>query len=239
MGFWSQGQAKTPTQTWKAYGDDFLQHHSSRVPASFLAAVAQLESSGNPWATPPWVWRWSELGQSWFGIYAPMSSAAGLYQFLDETFARVERREGRFLASRILATDAIELASRDFHWALDQMFSGNHRRFVNARHFVERFKALHHLCGFGVARAWAEPRLRQISQLGLQRLQRMENVDFGNEPRRCGSHDTELYFSKLLHFRKQFDAIIDNGRPRLLAPDVSQRTDPLSSRPDAQASGVR
>ena len=50
----------------------------------FLAAIAQVEGSGNPVARTYWRWSWR---RNFFEVYRPASSAVGMYQITDGTFA--------------------------------------------------------------------------------------------------------------------------------------------------------
>ena len=52
--------------------------------APFLAALAQVEASGNPVARNYWRWSWRP---HFFELYRPASSAVGMYQITDGTFA--------------------------------------------------------------------------------------------------------------------------------------------------------
>src|SRR5262249_61802004 len=53
-----------------------------------LAALAHAESQGDPLARTAWQWRWT-----WnpFALYAPASSAVGLFQMTDAAFAEGRR----------------------------------------------------------------------------------------------------------------------------------------------------
>src|SRR6267142_211412 len=57
-----------------------LVYHVARKPTELLAALAQVESAGNPVARTYWRWRlsWNPLA-----IYQPASSAVGTYQMTD------------------------------------------------------------------------------------------------------------------------------------------------------------
>ena len=50
--------SKSPDSTWREYGALFNKHSTDVVSAEFLAALAQVESDGNPIATTYWRWRW-------------------------------------------------------------------------------------------------------------------------------------------------------------------------------------
>src|SRR3954464_10300095 len=79
---------KTPPETWKVYGTLFQEHATEVVTPALLAALAQVEASGNPVART--YWRWS-LHRSPFELYRPASSAVGMYQMTDGTFAMARR----------------------------------------------------------------------------------------------------------------------------------------------------
>src|SRR5215831_1085492 len=79
---------KTPAETWRQYGPVFREHSTSVMTPEFLAALAQVEGSGNPVVRT--YWRWSFTSQP-FEIYRPASSAVGMYQFTDGTFAEARR----------------------------------------------------------------------------------------------------------------------------------------------------
>ena len=49
---------KSPDSTWRVYGPLFDKHSTDIVSTEFLAALAQVESDGNPVATTYWRWRW-------------------------------------------------------------------------------------------------------------------------------------------------------------------------------------
>ena len=46
--------AKTPAQTWSDYEPMFRAHATAVITPELLAALAQVEASGNPLATPQW-----------------------------------------------------------------------------------------------------------------------------------------------------------------------------------------
>ncbi|MGH7810792.1 MAG: lytic transglycosylase domain-containing protein, partial [Candidatus Binatia bacterium] len=67
--------AKYPVSTWQSYGALFEEHSTTTISPQFLAALAQIESDGNPVARTYWRWQWS---WSPFEIYRPASSALGM-----------------------------------------------------------------------------------------------------------------------------------------------------------------
>ena len=79
---------KEPEQTWRDYGALFRAHATRSITPELLAALAQTESSGNPVARTYWRWR---LAWNPFALYQPASSAVGLFQMTDGTFADASR----------------------------------------------------------------------------------------------------------------------------------------------------
>src|SRR5690349_7389101 len=64
--------AKVPAETWQQYGTLFKEQSTAVVTPELLAALAQVESSGNPVARTYWRWK---FGKNPFDLYAPASSA--------------------------------------------------------------------------------------------------------------------------------------------------------------------
>lgn len=79
---------KTPAETWRSYEPIFRRHSTATVTPYFLAALAQVEGSGNPLVRT--YWRFT-LSKKPFEIYRPASSAVGMYQITDGTFAEAPR----------------------------------------------------------------------------------------------------------------------------------------------------
>jgi hypothetical protein len=84
----SASLAKSPDSTWQSYRSLFEKHSTKIISPEFLAALAQVEGSGNPIASTYWRWRWS-----WnpLEIYRPASSAVGMFQITDGTFAEARK----------------------------------------------------------------------------------------------------------------------------------------------------
>ena len=55
----SGSRAQVPAQTWQQYGFVFEAHSTAVITAELLAALAQVESSGNPAALTYRRWRFS------------------------------------------------------------------------------------------------------------------------------------------------------------------------------------
>ena len=79
---------KEPPETWRQYGALFRTYSTRSITPELLAALAQVESSGNPVDRTYWRWRWS---LNPFAIYQPASSAVGLYQTTDPAYAEAAR----------------------------------------------------------------------------------------------------------------------------------------------------
>ncbi len=75
---------KLPAATWTTYGRSFREYSTDIIYPELLAALVQVETGGDPFARTYWRWRWS-----WnpLELYAPASSAVGLLQMTDGTFA--------------------------------------------------------------------------------------------------------------------------------------------------------
>jgi len=88
LGLVGPAAPKSPEVTWAEYGPLFEAHSTEIVRPQLLAALAQVESAGDPLARTYWRWRWS-----WnpLDVYAPASSAVGLMQMTDGNFADASR----------------------------------------------------------------------------------------------------------------------------------------------------
>src|SRR3984885_12132780 len=79
---------KEPAETWRQYGPLFRTFSTATITPELLAALAQIESSGNPVDRTYWRWRFSFNP---FAIYQPASSAVGLFQMTDPAYAEIAR----------------------------------------------------------------------------------------------------------------------------------------------------
>src|SRR5581483_7798393 len=79
---------KTPAETWGDYGTAFRRYSTPVMTPELLAALAQVEGSGNPVVRTYWRWSWTLRP---FEVYRPASSAVGMYQITDGTFAEARR----------------------------------------------------------------------------------------------------------------------------------------------------
>ena len=70
---------KAPVETWTQYASLFREYSTTSISPELLAALAQVESAGNPIARTYWRWR---LTSDPFAVYEPASSAVGMYQMM-------------------------------------------------------------------------------------------------------------------------------------------------------------
>jgi hypothetical protein len=192
---------KAPAATWRDYAPAFRGNATAAVTPELLAALAQVEGAGNPVARTYWRWRFS-----WnpFAIYRPASSAVGMYQMTDGAFAEARRycihhhqvtAEGPWwdwhscwfnaLYFRVLPSHAVELTAvyLDRHIAaILAPRSGPPPTTQQA----EDLAALVHLCGGGVAEAYARAGFRLA------------------EGERCGDHDPALYLAEVRGLARYF-----------------------------------
>src|SRR5215471_17901166 len=49
---------KEPSETWRQYGPLFRTYSTSTITPELLAALAEIENSGNPLTRTYWGWRW-------------------------------------------------------------------------------------------------------------------------------------------------------------------------------------
>lgn len=88
LGLVASPSPKPPAATWAAYGPLFEAHSTEIVRPELLAALAQVESAGDPLARTYWRWRWS-----WnpLEVFAPASSAVGILQMTDPNYSDASR----------------------------------------------------------------------------------------------------------------------------------------------------
>src|SRR5436190_19360313 len=78
---------KDPIETWRQYAPLFREYSTTSISPELLAALAQVESAGNPIART--YWRWS-LTSDPFAVYHPASSAVGMYQMTDAALSEAQ-----------------------------------------------------------------------------------------------------------------------------------------------------
>ena len=185
---------KEPAETWRQYGALFRNYSTGTITPELLAALAQVESSGNPVDRTYWRWRWSFNP---FAIYQPASSAVGLFQMLDATAAEAARfciREHAVVDSgcgfasftmRPIPSHATELASV----YLDRNVASVLARTGEAKASPQQkqdLAALIHLCGAGPATAFARRHFRMMAG------------------ERCGDHLVAGYVDRVNPRKREF-----------------------------------
>jgi len=198
----SQVMVKSPEETWRAYGVQFQQNSTETVPSSLLAALAQVESSGNPAAHT--YWRWNLKASDWFGLYRPASSSVGMYQMTDPAFQDARGyciRNHKIVASvspdtcfhdpilsRISPAESIELTAIYLDRKITAALEEEGVRKPSATKLLS-LGAIIHLCGLGPAEGFIAK-------------------GFSLEPtERCGDHEPADYLAQVLALAKQFDAV--------------------------------
>jgi len=187
---------KEPAETWASYGPLFRTYSTATIPPELLAALAQVESSGNPVARTYWRWRWSFNP---LAIYRPASSAVGLFQMTDPALSEAARfciRGNAVAVSgcgstfyvRVIPSHAIELASvyLDRNVALVFSLAGDVKANAQQKQDVA---TITHLCGAGPAAAYARRKFQLIAG------------------ERCGDHLVAGYLARVNAMKRQFQRL--------------------------------
>lgn len=154
--------AKTPADTWRDYADLFRRYSTKDISPELLAALAEVESGGNPLARTYWRWRFT---LNPFDIYAPASSSVGLYQMTDGAFdearhycidnhAVTDDCWFTGLYTRVLPHDAIELAAVFLDRKVAAINAAGPARTATPRQ-LQDLAAMVQLCGVGPAEKFA------------------------------------------------------------------------------------
>jgi hypothetical protein len=192
---------KMPEETWDTYESAFRRHSTSTIAPEFLAALAQIEASGNPVART--YWRWSMTPRA-FDVYRPASSAVGMYQLTDGTFAEARRycihdhvvvEDGPWhdihscwfnsLYTRVIASHSIELTSAYLDRGVAQALANARITKATLRQ-KEDLAAVIHLCGAGAGERYARRGLRLTPR------------------QRCGDHDVRAYLNRVQGMKTVF-----------------------------------
>ena len=195
---------KRPAETWSEYEAIFRKHSTPAISPEFLAALAQVEASGNPVARTYWRFRWTIDPLE---VYRPASSAVGMYQITDGTFDQARRfcihrhavvRDGpwyawrscwfNWLYFRVVPSHAVELTSAYLDRAVAGALSRHGIRNATAAQ-KENLAALIHLCGAGVGERYARGGLKLSSGL------------------RCGDHSAKRYVDRVNVMKRVFNAL--------------------------------
>ncbi|MFL6654714.1 MAG: transglycosylase SLT domain-containing protein [Sulfurifustis sp.] len=192
---------KTPAETWRKYEPIFRAHSTAVITPELLAALAQVESTGNPIART--YWRWAATWQP-FEVYRPASSAVGMYQITDATFLEAKRycvhdhivaEDGPWndfdscwfnnFYLRVVPSHAVELTSA----LLDRrVASALERARVQTGTLAQKqdLAAVIHLCGAAAGEAYARRGFRIVTG------------------QRCGDHDLARYLARVNAMKRFF-----------------------------------
>jgi hypothetical protein len=195
---------KTPAETWLQYGSLFRKYSTPIVSPELLAALAQVEGSGNPLVRTYWRWSFSPRP---FEVYRPASSSVGMYQITDGTFAEARRycirdhavaEDGPWndwnscwfnrLYTRVIPSHAIELTAAYLDREVTGALERHHVRSATPQHRRD-LAAVIHLCGAGAGDAFVRRGLKLAPG------------------ERCGEHDARDYVSRVNAMARVFEVI--------------------------------
>jgi hypothetical protein len=194
--------SKTRAETWRQYGPVFRQHSTSIVTPELLAALAQVESSGNPVARTYWRW---QMTVEPLNVYRPASSAVGMYQITDATFAEARGyciRDHAVTDScwfnslylRVVPSHAVEMTAAYLHRRVSTTLERNKLAGATPQQ-KQDLAALIHLCGVSTGDAYAKLHFRLRSG------------------QRCGDHDAAAYLARVNAMKRAFTRLADEPRP--------------------------
>ena len=200
----SASLSKGPVATWQSYGPLFEEHSTSIISPEFLAALAQIESDGNPVARTYWRWQWS---WSPFEIYRPASSALGMFQITDGTFAEARKycirnhtvvTDGPWhdlsscwfnsLYARILPSHAVEMTAAYLHQSVADTLAARRTAKVSLAQ-KQKLAAVIHLCGLKRGQTFAARGFR-VTQSDL-----------------CGTHSLQRYLAQIDLMKERFASL--------------------------------
>jgi hypothetical protein len=206
----STSLSKSPDSTWQSYGSLFEEHSTNIISAEFLAALAQVEGSGNPIARTYWRWRWS-----WnpFEVYRPASSALGMFQITDGTFAEARKyciRDHQVVSdgpwhdlrscwfnsfyTRTLPSHSIEMTAAYLHRSVVHTVAARRRAAATLAQ-QQKLAAVIHLCG-------------------LKRGETFVTRGFQVTPsERCGTHSLGLYLTRVELMKNRFGRLRGSTEP--------------------------
>jgi hypothetical protein len=200
---------KTPAETWRDYAPLFRRNATAAITPELLAALAQVESAGNPLATTYWHWRFSVNP---LAIYRPASSSVGMFQMTDGAFADARRYciHEHHVAdfaddavspcgmgatyTRIFPSDAVELTAA----YLDRKIAGltaKRKAIAMTAQQRDNLAAMIHLCGTGPADEY----LRRGFRLA--------------PGKHCGDQDVAAYLARVGAMMRQFVELAQVDEP--------------------------
>jgi hypothetical protein len=190
---------KSPTETWNEYGSLFEKYSTDIMTPELLAALAQVEGSGNPIVRTYWRFSW---GTHPFEVYRPASSAVGMYQLTDGTFALAKHycihdhhvaEEGpgwhscwfNSLYMRVIPSNAIEMTSAYLDKDVTDTLLAHHAMHATLQQKQE-LAAVIHLCGEGAGDLYVRRHLRLTAG------------------QRCGDHVARVYVGRVNTMKRLF-----------------------------------
>jgi hypothetical protein len=200
---------KSLAGTWREYGPLFRDHATAVISPELLAALAQVEGSGNPVARTYWRWRpsWNPLE-----LYQPASSAVGMFQITDGTFQIAKRlcihdhvvvEDGPWhdltscwfnsLYTRVLPSHAIEMTAALLDRQVANAIASRSRATATLRQ-KQDLAAVIHLCGAGAGHDFARRGFRPTFR------------------QRCGDHDVGAYLARVNAMKQQFAHLAGGSR---------------------------
>lgn len=199
LNFLSWSESKTINKTWMSYKKYFIKNSTENISPYFLASMAQVESSGNPMASPKWKFNTKRSLKDWF---SPLSSSVGLYQFTQPTFEIAKNfciyknksvKKGRWYQFnrcalnwayfRIWPSHSIEIASGYLDYGIRKLLGSSINK-VPLK-MKTRLASVIHLCG--------EHRGRKFVQRSFK-IKKNEH---------CGSHSLAKYILRLESLEKK------------------------------------
>ncbi len=195
---------KTPAETWRQYAPLFHKYSTDVMSAELLAALAQVEGSGNPVVRT--YWRWS-LNPKPFDLYRPASSAVGMYQITNGTFAEARRfcikdhavaEDGPWndwhscwfngLYTRVVPSHAVELTAAYLDRSVANVLDRHRVKFAPLARKQE-LAAVIHLCGAGAGDAYVRRGLRLA------------------DGEKCGDHAARDYVNRVAGMKREFESV--------------------------------
>ena len=185
---------KAPIETWKQYAPLFRQYSTTSISPELLAALAQVESAGNPIARTYWRRR---LTSDPFAVYQPASSAVGMYQMTDAALSQAQGYcilhhsvvetgcSTTAFQSRVVPRHATELTAVFLDRKVTAIL-GHRRKTKISNQQREELAAVIHLCGTGPAKAFARRGFRFMPG------------------ERCGDHDVAAYLAQIDTMKLRF-----------------------------------
>jgi hypothetical protein len=199
---------KSPSETWRDYGPLFRKYSTAIMTPPLLAALAQVEGSGNPIVRTYWRWSWSRHPLQ---LYRPASSAVGMYQLTDGTFEEAKRycihdhhvvEEGPWndwhacwfnaLYQRVIPSDAVEMTSAYLDRAVTAAIRAHRLRHITLEQ-KQNLAAIIHLCGAGAGDLYVRRGLRLL------------------EGEKCGDQEAGRYVGRVNAMKRVFARLAGGG----------------------------